>query len=225
MTKQNTHEEISILIADDSTSLAESLKLAIQHAFSNAEVLLASNQSEVMNQMNEGIDIILLDIQFMTDEYDGIEIARWIKKSFTKPRILMMSQYVKAEYKDLLINTIGVNGYLDKQSSLVLVLDSIKRVLAGELVIDPLVTEIIDKKRKHKISRRETEVLDLLKNGETQQAIANQLFISPRTVEGHVLNLRTRYELRTTAELLVFYAKYKTSFREDGGGTNAPFLT
>ena len=225
MTQQKTQERMSILIADDSTSLAESLKLAIEHAFSDAKVFLANCQDEVMDQMTEDIDLVLLDIQFMTDDYDGIEIARWIKKSFTKPRILMMSQYVKAEYKELLINDIGVNGYLDKQSSLVLVLDSIKRVLAGELVIDPLVTEIIDKKRKHKISKREIDVLDLLEKGETQQAIADQLFISPRTVEGHVLNLRTRYSLRTTAELLVFYTKYKTSFREDGGGTNAPFLT
>ena len=224
MTAANEPKGMSILIADDSTSLAESFKLAIQHSFSDAEVFLANSKSEVVDQMNEEIDLVLLDIQFMTDEYDGIEIARWIKKNFTQPRILMMSQYVKAEYKELLINDIGVNGYLDKQSSLVLVLDSIKRVLAGELVIDPLVTEIIDKKRKHKISKRETEVLDLLEKGETQQAIADQLFISPRTVEGHVLNLRTRYSLRTTAELLVFYTKYKTSFREDGGGANAPFL-
>lgn len=225
MTEKTKPSQLSILIADDSASLAESFKLAIEHSYPNAHVLLAKNKTEVTTKMSEEIDLVLLDIQFMTDEYDGIEIARWIKEKFSKPRILMMSQYVKVEYKNLLINEIGVNGYLDKQSSLVLVLDSIERVLAGELVIDPLVSEIIDKKKKHKISKREREVLDLLEKGETQQAIANQLFISPRTVEGHVSNLRIRYELRTTAELLVFYTKYKTSFREDGGGANAPFLS
>ncbi len=219
--------EKTILIADDSRALTESLKLAVNYQYPNISVQVASTKEEVEASMNESesIDLVLLDIQFLSNEYDGIEIARWLKKNFSETKILMMSQYVKSEYKTLLINDVGVNGYLDKQSSLELFLDSIKRVLSGETVIDRHVVYATQGAKKYKISRREKDVLELLEVGESQKTIANKLFISPRTVEGHVRNLRDRFELRTTAELLVFYTKYKTSFREDGRGSDAPFLS
>jgi DNA-binding NarL/FixJ family response regulator len=213
-----------LIIADDSKSLTESLMLAVNHQYPDIEVFTANSKDEIEAVIKEETDLVLLDIQFLSDDYDGIQIAQWIKDNFDNTRILMMSQYVKTAYKDLLINEIGVNGYIDKQSSLDLVLTSIDKVLSGELVIDPLVAETTEKEKTLNVSKREQEVLDLLERGETQKTIANKLFISPRTVEGHVKNLRDKFELKTTAELLAFYTKYKTSFREDGSGSNAPFL-
>ena len=125
---------------------------------------------------------------------EGLEAAREIRRSHPGIAILVLSQYVETRYAiDLLRDDPSGIGYLlkDRVTRVADLADAVRRVAEGGSVIDPdVVGRLLGRQRTHspldELTPREREILGLMAEGRSNQAIADRLVLELKTVEGHV---------------------------------------
>lgn len=158
-------------------------------------------------------DILLLDLKM--PHLNGIEAARVIRESYPELRIIVLSTYFS---KAFILNMIelGAGAYLPKNATPEEVIESIREVYARGFSYNHQVMEVIRDNMIHKtrpkadlktgfeITTREQEVLQLICEEYTTPEIAEKLYISPRTVDGHRNNLLQKLGCRNVAGLVVF---------------------
>ncbi len=142
-----------------------------------------------------------------TDE--GIRAAKEIRTRFPDVAVLVLSQYVRPSYAlELLEESAERIGYLlkDRVSDVNELADAIRRVGQGGSVLDPsVVSQLVGRRRQEgdpleDLSDREREVLALVAEGRTNQAIATRLFITERTVEKHVKSILGKLRIPAGAD-------------------------
>lgn len=148
-------------------------------------------------------DVLLLDIQMpgMT----GIELSAVIQKKYSSVKVIALTNVdIPVQVKKMLQQ--GAMGYLLKDASPEIIIEAIRTVHAGEQYIQAsiskrLVSNIISPEKKQ-LTKREKEVLKLITEELTNQQIADQLFLSLRTVENHRNNLLQKLDVKNTAGLV-----------------------
>lgn len=149
-------------------------------------------------------DIALVDIRLPpTYSDEGLRAAAEIRARFPSVALLVLSQYVEAEYAlRLLEGSERSVGYLLKDRILdaAQLTDAIKRVLAGGVVVDrSLVAQLLDRQRQadplDELTSREREVLGLMAEGLTDRGIAQRLYVTPKTVETHARHIFQKLSL------------------------------
>lgn len=139
-------------------------------------------------------DAVVLDVRLPpTFTNEGLIAAEELRRTNPTMAVLVLSQYVEAEFATRLIQTSdGGVGYLLKDRLLdpTMLVDALHRVVAGQCVLDPsLVADLLARRSSHGVldalSARELDVLKGIAEGLTNSAIAERLFISDRTVEVH----------------------------------------
>jgi DNA-binding NarL/FixJ family response regulator len=166
------------------------------------------------------VQVILLDIELERDNkqpiWDSIILCKSIKAAYPDINIVLHSPYRHAVWVEKLI-TAGVKGFVSKNSNFNKIKEAIQAVDAGKYYICPLIatqfsnleeflndTSIPLKLINPVFSRREMEVLDLISNGLSNREIAEQLFLSVKTIETHRKNLTEKANVKNTAELIKF---------------------
>ena len=143
-----------------------------------------------------------------THTAEGLEAARRIRAEHPRVGVLVLSQYVEPHHAvQLLQDGAGGVGYLlkDRVADVGEVVDAVRRVAAGGSVIDPeVVAQLVGRRRTRDpiqtLTERERQVLALMAEGRSNQAIGERLFLSPKTVEAHVHSIFTRLDrLRSPA--------------------------
>lgn len=204
---------IKILIADDHTMFVDGIHSILQNV---KDIRVAGRcfdgPSVVEFVQSEVVDIILLDVNLpgMT----GIEVCKQLSKSHPKVKVLAISMFNEESYVTEILNH-GASGYILKNTGREELLKAIRTVYSGKSYFSKDVTQTIMKglmnQRKAsnksekfypKISRREREVLKLIAQEFTTQEIANQLFISLKTVESHRSSLLSKMNARNSAGLV-----------------------
>jgi DNA-binding NarL/FixJ family response regulator len=197
-----------IALADDAAVLREGLARVLAEAGIEvaAQVGTADELLTVIDQLSP--DVAVVDIRMPPSWSDeGLAVAEEIRRRFPQVGVLLLSQYVEAEYALRLLDGDSERiGYLLKERILDVddLVDALKRVAAGETVVDPaLVAQLLDRSRADnpldQLTRREREVLSLMAEGLTDRGIAERLFVTPNTVETHVRHIIRKLGLPATS--------------------------
>src|SRR5262245_4752524 len=196
---------LRIVVGDDSVLLREGItRLLVEAGFDvvgqagDVPTLLAAVRAHQP-------DVVIVDIRMPPTQTDeGLRAADAIRAEHgTGIGILVLSQYVETSFALKLVGDgAGGTGYLlkDRVSDLDEVSDAVKRVARGGSVIDPeVVAQLVGRRRSHvpldDLTEREREVLALMAEGRSNQAICDRLFLAPKTVEAHIANIFSKLEL------------------------------
>jgi len=198
-----------IVLADDSVLLREGAARLLTEA--GLEVVAqAGDGEELLAQIEEHRpDVAVIDIRMPPETDGGLWAAREIRSRFPKMGVLVLSQYARPSYAfELLGETAEGVGYLlkDRIADVTELADAVRRVGRGESVLDPVVvSQLVGRPRSgadpiDDLTEREREVLALIAEGRSNQAIAERLFITERTVEKHVTGIFDKLLLPVTPD-------------------------
>jgi DNA-binding NarL/FixJ family response regulator len=201
---------VRVVLADDSVLLREGVAQLLDQAGFDV-VGLAADAEELLAQIeHHKPDVAIVDIRMPPTHTDeGLNAARQIRSRYPNIGVLVLSQYVRPSYAfELLSDGAERVGYLlkDRVSDLGELTDAVDRIGNGGTVLDPLVVSQLVGRPRHDdraladLSEREREVLALMAEGRTNQAIAARLFITERTVEKHVRNIFNKLRLPASPE-------------------------
>jgi DNA-binding NarL/FixJ family response regulator len=193
-----------VAIADDSVLVREGLSrilaehgLEVTAAVGDADQLLAA-------VADDPPEVAVLDIRMPPTHTDeGLEAARAIRGRFPEVGVIVLSQYVDADYALRLLDSREAgSGYLlkDRIMDAGELVSAIDRVARGETVVDPeLVASLLGRRRSDRLldelTEREREVLELMAAGLTDRGIAERLWVTPKTVETHVRHIIRKLDL------------------------------
>jgi DNA-binding NarL/FixJ family response regulator len=195
-----------VVIAEDSVLLREGLtKLLAEGGFEVAAAVPDADQ--LLRAVGEQRpDLVVVDVRMPPTHTDeGIRAALVIRRQYPEVAILVLSQYVEERYAtDLLsVRTSGV-GYLlkDRVAQVSDFLEALRRVAAGGTALDPdVVAQLLVRHRDDPIDRltpRELQVLKMMAEGRSNNAIVDALHVSNSAVEKYVSAIFTKLDLAPT---------------------------
>lgn len=211
---------ISIVIADDQTLFRQGISKLIND-ISHIEVLQEVEDGQELMQLLENStqhpDVILMDLNM--PRLNGIDATAQIHQQYPDIKIIVLSVYDEEQFIVRMIEQ-GADGYLLKNAGIDEVEKAINDVMANgfhfnDMMIEAMRKGTLVKDRKLSfdrvvhLSKREEEVLKLICREMTTTEIAETLFISTRTVDGHRQNLLDKTGARNTAGLVLYAIKHK----------------
>jgi DNA-binding NarL/FixJ family response regulator len=194
-----------VAIADDSLLIREGISRVL--AAADFEICgLARDAAELLALIQaESPDIAIIDIKMPPTHTDeGLTAARIIRAQHPATAVLVLSQYVEADYALTLLSTGSAGcGYLlkDRVTHHGDLVGALQRLKRGEVVIDPeLVEQMLNRHRPKNpledLSARERTILALIAEGLTDRGIAERLWLSRKTVETHVRHILQKLGLK-----------------------------
>jgi DNA-binding NarL/FixJ family response regulator len=197
---------VRVVIAEDSVLLREGLtKLLADGGFEVAAAV--SDADQLLRAVGEHRpDLVVVDVRMPPTHTDeGIQAALVIRRQYPQVAVLVLSQYVEERYAtDLLsVQTSGV-GYLlkDRVAQVSDFLDALRRVAAGGTALDPeVVAQLLVRHRDdpiHRLTARELQVLRMMAEGRSNNAIVDALRVSHSAVEKYVSNIFAKLDLPPT---------------------------
>jgi two-component system response regulator NreC len=205
---------IRVLIADDHGVVRAGLR-ALLIGEPDLEVVgeTASGDEAVSIAVLRQPDVVLMDVSM--PGMDGIEAVRRLGEEAPSVRVLLLTVHEDvALLREAL--RVGVAGYVIKRAVESELINAIRAAAAGDLYVHPSMTRsLLEEKKltptKHDVlvclTPREIDVLRLIAEGYTNTQIADRLCLSPRTVETHRANIRSKLQLDSRAELVRYAAR------------------
>ena len=198
-----------VVIADDSVLLREGIAKLLEEA--GFEVVGQSGTADdlLLKVRSYGPDVAIVDIRMPPTHTDeGLRAAKAIREEHPGIGVLVLSQYVEAGYAlDLLQGSAEGVGYLlkDRVADVHEFADAVRRVATGGSALDStVVSRLVGRRRGEdpleQLTPREREVLELMAEGRSNQAIAEKLFVTPRAVEKHVTSIFTKLGLPSSEQ-------------------------
>lgn len=205
-------EKISILLVDDHRLIRDSWSFILNSDPRFAVVDETSNGDEAINiARDKKPDIILMDVN-MTP-VNGFDATRQIRKFSPGSKVIGVSMHSMPAYAKRMLQ-LGAMGYVTKNSSKDEMITAILEVNAGRKFICEEVKNILAQQElddtpvptadMNNLSRRELDIIQLIKEGLSSKEIAQQLEISLKTVEVHRYNILKKLNLKNTAALVNF---------------------
>jgi serine/threonine-protein kinase len=200
---------LRVVIAEDTVLLREGLRRVLTDA--GLDVAGTAGDADQLLKLVETLrpDVVLTDIRMPPDQAtEGLQAALEIRRRWPGTAVIVLSQHVETEHLfELLAGDPRGIGYVLKErvADVAQFTGAIRRVAAGESVIDPqVVSRLVARPRRDSpletLTERELAVLALMAEGRSNQAIAVQLYMSPKTVETHVGSLFAKLGLLPAAE-------------------------
>ena len=198
-------QHIGVAIIEDDEEIRTLMQLIIdgQPGFLCKRVY-GDCESAIPELLRRPPDILLMDIDL--PGMNGVEGVARIRKENESFPILMLTIHEDA---DNVFDSLcaGASGYLVKGIPPVKLIESLEEAHAGGAPMSPSIASKVVKyfhrDTKHDLSKRESEILEKLCNGENYSSIAQDLFISPNTVKGHIKNIYKKLQVNTRAEAVL----------------------
>ena len=162
-------------------------------------------------------DVIVMDL--VMPQFSGIEATLEILKQWPESKILILTSYLDNEKISPVLEA-GAKGYMLKTSAAPEILEAIYKVAKGELAIETAVNQKFEDHRNHTqlhedLTARERDILGLLAKGYENQRIADELFISLKTVKTHVSNILAKLEVSDRTQAVVYAFQHHLVSQED----------
>jgi DNA-binding NarL/FixJ family response regulator/class 3 adenylate cyclase len=189
---------LRVVLADDAVLLREGVaRLLTESGF---EVVGQSGTADdlLLKVRSYAPDVAVVDIRMPPTQTDeGLRVAQEIRANHPDVGVLVLSQHVEPAYAmELLAESAEGVGYLlkDRVSDVDDFAAAVRRVAEGGSALDPaLVTQLVGRRRKRdpieELTPRERDVLELMAEGRSNQAIGERLFVTPRAVEKHITSI------------------------------------
>ena len=196
-----------IMLVDDHHLLRQSLKRQFEEFGHEVVADVSDGTSAVAAALKTRPDIILMDISM--GEGDGITACRAIMEADARQRVVMLTMHAEI---DLIRQSLkaGAVGYLIKDATFDEVLNALKLVCNGDVIISPefahaLLLEVEGQQvvQPSVLSEREMEVLQLLAEGNSTPEIADTLFISQKTVKNHLASIYEKIDARDRTHAVI----------------------
>lgn len=215
-------KKVRIVIVDDHPIFRHGLAAAIEKN-SDLKIVGAAENGQIALEMVEKTnpDIVILDVDMPV--LDGIETARSLKESAEAPKTIFLTLH---KDKSLLksLKSLDVKGYVLKDSAITEIVECIRAVFAGKTYLSPALSDIILESGEadsdtetlaliEELTPAEKQVLHLITESKTNREIAEELFVSVRTVETHRYNICSKLNLSGTHALFKFAIKNKQMIR------------
>ena len=204
-------DKIRILMVDDHAVLRDGIR-ALLSLHDDIEVVgEASEGKEAVGKAQELMpDVVIMDIAM--PGMDGLEATRRIKKKHPKMKVLVLTQHDNKEYILSVIKA-GASGYVPKRALGSELVSAIRAVQEGDsflypsaaaALIEDYLQQTKDEDPYDQLTAREREIFKLIAEGHTSREIADMLFLSPRTVQGHRLKIMEKLNLHNRTELIKY---------------------
>lgn len=210
--------KISIIIADDHPILRQGLRQIIER----------ENDLEILTECGDGAtaikeilahqpDVVVLDIDM--PHKNGLEVLQALGEQSFNGKIILLTVHSEEEFFDEAIR-LGANGYLLKDSVVEDIIIAIRTVINGQNYVSPALTTMLFQQRRHPSQNKqsglegltptERQILKFIAEYQTNNQIAETLFISPATVKTHRRNICAKLELEGNHSLMKFAVEYKS---------------
>ena len=202
-------QAIRVAIIDDHEVVINGLKAMLSN-HEELNVVFTATQADVLMTYlkTNGADVVLMDIQM--PHISGIDLCKMIRRQHDEVKVIAFSSFDDSHYiKQVLRN--GASGYVLKNADQQTIKMAIQTVAEGDEYIDEsvkkiLIQESITGQRRSiyeiPLTKREKEIVKLIAEENTNQQVADALFISLRTVETHRLNITQKLGVKNTAGLV-----------------------
>lgn len=205
---------IKLALADDQNLFRKGMAMLLREINGMEVTLECANGKDLLKAIAVvPVDIVLLDLEMPV--MDGVETMKRMRTDHPDVKVLVLSMHSEEKFIVHLME-LGANGYLLKTAEATEVENAIRSVAESGYYFSDMVSQVMlqglvkkDKVRPYfnvidPLSEREIEVLKLICAEKTTPEIAERLFLSPRTVEGHRNNILLKTGARNVAGLVVF---------------------
>ncbi|MCS4488589.1 response regulator transcription factor [Streptococcus sp. SQ9-PEA] len=198
---------IKVILVDDHEMVRLGLKSFLDLQEDVEVIGEASNGQEGIHlALKKRPDVVVMDL--VMPEMDGVEATLALLKEWKEVKILVLTSYLDNS-KIYPVIKAGAKGYMLKTSSASEILNAVRKVAKNELAIE---TEVDKKIKAHdsqtelyeELTARERDILALLAKGYDNQTIADELFISLKTVKTHVSNILAKLEVTDRTQAVVY---------------------
>lgn len=205
-------DKIKVIIADDHALVREGLRRLLE-LDPNIDVLTEVGDGQGAINMARKLrpDVVLMDVNMPGT--DGIVATRVIKREMPSVRVVALTIYEDEEVIEMV--KAGVSAYVLKDVAGSELIDTIYKVMNGEVVIHPrvanrLVRELTRSDRKKdtvRLTKRERDVLSCLVKGHTNKEMADSMFISEKTVKNHLTSIFRKLGVKDRTQAAVYALK------------------
>lgn len=211
-------EKIKILLADDHTILRDGIRSLIEDEKDMQVIAEAEDgYAAVRLACTSTPDVVLMDIAMPL--LNGLEATRQIRRDCPQVKVLILTMHENEEYIRQVLAT-GAMGYILKDAAARDLLDAIRSVYAGEIVLSPAITRLViedylrwgdlqPQNMTNGLTPREREILQLIAEGHTNKEIAEILSIAVKTVQAHRANLMAKLDLHDRSDLIKYAIRKK----------------
>ncbi|NLU52333.1 MAG: response regulator transcription factor [Clostridiaceae bacterium] len=208
---------IKVVIAEDHSMIREGLKRLLEFE-PDIRVVdgFADGKSLVDNYLAIKPDVVLMDINMPV--LNGLEALSKIKAMDNNAKVVVLTIHHDKEYLFRALE-LGASGFILKDADAKVLIDAIRNVYHGRTYIQPTMTgELVTEFKRMKngisdssklLTTREIEVLKLLSKGMLNKEIANELFISEKTVKNHISNIFRKLDVQDRTQAAVYAIKNK----------------
>lgn len=197
---------MKIAVIDDHQLFREGM-ISLLSKNDQIEVVGEADSKESLFELleNNEVHVVLIDISM--PGISGLELITMARDKFPDVRFIVLTMHAEGQYVVKAVRN-GAYGYLLKNADEKELLTAIKKVYLGNKHFNSEISALmignmaIEGETHKQLSERESEVLVLVSEGKTTKEIADQLFVSSRTVETHRVNIMKKLKVQNTAELI-----------------------
>ena len=208
-------DQVLVLIVDDHEVVRDGLRAVLHRRPGLVAVGEADSVASAIKEARRTKpDVVIMDLRL--PDGSGVEACREIRAERPETKVLMLTSYAHEEAVLASIMA-GASGYLLKETRSQVLIDAIQRVARGESLLDPAVTnKVLERLRAGKpgkddelslLSEQERKILDLIAEGKTNKEIAQEVFLSDKTVKNYVSSILSKLGLRRRSEAAAFIAR------------------